>query len=44
MLNLPPEAGPVIISVPLLILSYIVSRQPVKRVTVLGVSFFADKF
>jgi len=44
MLNLPPEAGPVVISVPLLILSYIVSRQPVKQVTILGVSLFADKF
>lgn len=44
MLNLPPEAGPIIISVPLLILSYIVSRQPVKQITILGVSLFADKF
>jgi hypothetical protein len=44
MLNLPPEAGPVVISVPLLILSYIVSGQPIKQVTILGVSFFADKF
>jgi hypothetical protein len=44
MLNLPPEAGPVVISVPLLILSYIVSRQPIKQVTILGVSLFADKF
>jgi hypothetical protein len=44
MLNLPPEAGPVVISVPLLILSYIVSRQPLKQVTILGVSLFADKF
>jgi hypothetical protein len=44
MLNLPPDAGPVIISVPLLILSYIVSRQPINQVTILGVSFFADKF
>jgi hypothetical protein len=44
MLNLPPKVGPVVISVPLLILSYIVSRQPVKHVTILGVSLFADKF
>ena len=44
MLDLPPEAGPMVISVPLLILSYIVSRQPVKQVTILGVSLFADKF
>lgn len=44
MLNLPPEAGPVVISVPLLILSYIVSRQPVKQVIILGISLFVDKF
>jgi hypothetical protein len=44
ILNLPPEAGPVVISVPLLILSYIVSREPIKQVTILGVSFFVDKF
>jgi hypothetical protein len=44
MLNLPVQAGPVVISVPLLIISYIVSRQPVKQVTILGVKFFADKF
>lgn len=39
MLNLPPEAGPVIISVPVLIISYIVAPQPVKQVTILGVRF-----
>jgi hypothetical protein len=44
MLNLPPEVGPLVISVPLLILAYIVSRQPVKQVTILGFSVFADKF
>jgi ribosomal protein L24 len=44
MLNLPLEEGPVVISVPLLILAYIVLRQPIKQVTILGVSFFADKF
>jgi hypothetical protein len=44
MLNLPPQAGPIIISVPLLTLAYIVSRQPIKQITILGVSFFADKF
>jgi len=44
MLNLPPENGPIIISVPLLILAYIVSRQPIKQVTILGVSLFADQF
>jgi len=43
MLNLPPEAGPVIISPALLILAYIVSRQPIKQVTILGVSLFTDK-
>jgi len=44
MLKLPPSAGPIIISTPLLILSYIVSRHPVKQVTILGVSLFADQF
>jgi hypothetical protein len=44
MLNLPLEAGPIIISVLVLILSYIVLRQPIKQVTILGVSLFADKF
>jgi hypothetical protein len=44
MLNLPPEAGPVLISVPLLILAYIVSSPPIKQLTILGVSLFADKF
>jgi len=44
MLNLPPEAGPIVISVPLLISAYIVSRQPIRQVTVLGVSLFAEKF
>lgn len=43
MLNLPPEAGPVIISVPVLILSYIVSQQPIKQITILGVSVLADQ-
>jgi len=43
MLKLRPEAGPVIISVPVLILSYIVSRQPIKQITILGVSVFVDQ-
>ena len=43
MLGLRPEAGPVIISVPVLILSYIVSQQPIKQITILGVSVFADQ-
>jgi len=30
MLNLPPSARPVVISTPVLILAYMVSRQPVK--------------
>jgi hypothetical protein len=38
-----PQNGPIIISVPLLIFSYIVLRQPVKQVSILGVSLFADK-
>ena len=44
MLNLPPEADPIIVSVPVLILSYIVSRQPVKQITIWGVSLFFDQF
>jgi hypothetical protein len=44
MLNLPPEAGPIVISVPLLILGYIVSREPIKLGSILGVNFFVDKF
>ena len=44
MLKLPPEAGPVVISVPLFILSYIVSRQPIKQISILGVSILTDKF
>lgn len=43
MLNLHPAAVPVIISVPVLILSYIVSQQRIKQITVLGVSGFADQ-
>jgi hypothetical protein len=44
VLHLRPEAGPVVISVPLLIVAYIVSRQPIKQVTILGISLFVDKF
>jgi hypothetical protein len=44
MLNLPLEAGPLVISGPLLILAYIVSSQPIKQITILGVTFFVDKF
>jgi hypothetical protein len=44
MLNLRPEAGPIIISVQLFILSYIVSRQAIKQMTILGISFFVDEF
>lgn len=43
MLDLPSPAGPVIISVPVLILSYIVSQQPIKQITILGVSIFGDQ-
>jgi hypothetical protein len=43
MLGLPPEAGPVVISVPLLILAYVVSRRPFRQVSIMGVTFFADK-
>lgn len=44
MLDLPPEAGPLIISVPVLILAYIVSRYPLKQISIFGVSFFVSKF
>lgn len=43
MLNLPPAFGPVVVSVPILILSYLVSRQPIKQITILGVSVFVDR-
>lgn len=43
MLNLPPAFGPVVISVPVLILSYVVSQQPIKQITILGVSLFVDR-
>ena len=43
MLNLPPAFGPVVISVPVLILSYVVSQQPIKQITILGVSVFVDR-
>ena len=43
MLDVPPAFGPVVISVPVLILSYIVSRQPIKQITILGVSVFVDR-
>ncbi len=43
MLDVPPAFGPVVISVPVLILSYIVSRQPVKQITILGVSVLVDR-
>ena len=43
MLNVPPAFGPVVISAPVLILSYVVSRQPIKQITILGVSVFFDR-
>jgi hypothetical protein len=43
MLGLPPQAGPIIISVPVLILAYLVSQHPIKQLTILGVSVFADQ-
>ena len=43
MLDVPPAFGPVVISVPVLILSYIVSRRPIKQITILGVSVFVDR-
>lgn len=44
MLNLPPSAGLVVISTPVLIIASIVSQQTLKQITILGVSVFADKF
>lgn len=43
MLNLPPEAGPVIISVPVLIISHIVARYPVKQITIWGVTVLVNR-
>jgi hypothetical protein len=43
MLDLHPEEGPIVISVPVLILSYIVSRQLIKQVTILGVRVVTDQ-
>ena len=43
MLNVPPAFGPVVISVPVLILSSVVSRQPIKQISILGVSVFVDR-
>ena len=43
MLGVLPAFGPVVVSVPVLILSYIVSRQPIKQITILGVSVFVDR-
>ena len=43
MLGLPPAFGPVVVSVPVLILGYLVSRQPAKQLTFLGVSVFVDR-
>ena len=37
MLDVPPAFGPVVISVPVLILSYIVSRQPINQISILVV-------
>jgi hypothetical protein len=44
MLNLPPEAGPIVVSVPVLILAYIVSTQPIKQITISGIQIFFEKY
>jgi hypothetical protein len=44
MLNLPPEAGPLIVSAPLFIFAYFVSRQPMAQITILGINFMFDKY
>lgn len=36
MLNLPPQTGAIIISVPILILSYIISQELMKQISLLG--------
>lgn len=42
MLNLSLFVSPVIISVPVLTLYYLISRQPIKQIMILGVSVFVD--
>ena len=43
MLGVPPAVGPVVILVPVLILTYIISRQPMKQITILGVNVVANQ-
>ena len=43
MLNVPPAFSPVVILVPGLILGYIISRQPIRQITILGVNVFFDR-
>lgn len=43
MLNVHPAFGPVVISVPVLIIAHVVSQQPIKQITILGVSVIVDR-
>ena len=43
MLNIGSKTGPVIISVPVLIISYLVAQQPIKQMTILGVDVFVNQ-
>lgn len=43
ILDIPSSLGPVIISVPVLILSYIVSHKPITQITIRGVAFFINR-
>lgn len=43
MLDLPSEYGPVVVSVPVLILGYIVAYQPLNQIKIMGVNFLFEK-
>ena len=43
MLNLRSKTGPIIISVPVLIITYLVSQQSIKQLTILGVDVFVNQ-
>lgn len=43
MLDLPSQYGPVVVSVPVLILGYIVAYQPFNQVKIMGVNFVFEK-
>ena len=43
MLNVPPSVDPIIISVPVLIMSYVVMRQPGKEISIWGLNIFMNR-